>query len=121
MDPARREAGFGRLKAAHDAAINVNRWHHFLGALPLSGYRSRRIITSEMALLYGCTIHLIGIEEAGVQLAIMRQAVAGFFFMAAMTSCYTLSGEARFETDLAALENPTGSDDFLAHLRRLSI
>jgi hypothetical protein len=50
----------------------------------------------------------------------MRQAAAEFFFMAAMTSRYALSGETRFEADLAALEKPNDPVDFLARLRRLS-
>jgi hypothetical protein len=28
-------AGFTRLKNARDATLNVNRWHHFMGALRL--------------------------------------------------------------------------------------
>jgi hypothetical protein len=120
IDPARREAGFTRLKEARDATLNVNRWHHFMGALPLAGYRSRRMITSELALLYAYTIYLVGVQEVGVELSVMRQAVAEFFFMAAMTSRYALSGETRFEADLAALKDPSGPDDFLARLRRLS-
>jgi hypothetical protein len=43
IDPARREAGFARLKAARDAALNINHWHHFVGALRLAGYRSQRM------------------------------------------------------------------------------
>lgn len=120
IDPARREAGFSRLQAARNATLNINRWHHFMSALPLAGYRSQRMITSERALLYAYTIYLVGIEEVGVELAVMRKAVAEFFFMAAMTSRYTFSGETRFEADLAALESPNGPADFLARLRRLS-
>jgi hypothetical protein len=120
IDPARREAGFTRLKEARDATLNVNRWHHFMSALPLAGYRSRRMITSELALLYAYTIYLVGVEEVGVELSVMRQAVAEFFFMAAMTSRYALSGETRFEADLAALSNASGPTDFLVRLRRLS-
>jgi hypothetical protein len=120
IDPARREAGFAKLKAAHDSTLNINRWHYFLGALPLAGYRSRRMITSEMTVLYAYTIYLIGVEEICIPLGTMRQAIAEFFFMAAMTSRYTLSGETRFEADLAALANPSGPDDFLMRLRRLS-
>ena len=120
IDPARREAGFARLKAARDASLNVNRWHHFLGALPLAGYRSHRMITSELALLYAYTIYLVGVNEVGVELGAMRQAVAEFFFMAAMTSRYALSGETRFEADLAALDHASGPADFLERLRRLS-
>ena len=120
IDPARREAGFLRLKAARDATLNINRWHHFMGALPLAGYRSRRMITSELARLYAYTIYLVGVEEVGIELSVMRQAIAEFFFMAAMTSRYALSGETRFEADLAVLEPATGPSDFLARLRRLS-
>jgi hypothetical protein len=120
IDPARREAGFARLKAARDATLNVNRWHHFLSALPIAGYRSRRMITSDLVLLYAYTIYLIGVEEVGVELSAMRQAIAEFFFMAAMTSRYTLSGETRFEADVAALHSISGPADFLARLRRLS-
>ena len=120
IDPARREAGFERLKKARDATLNINRWHHFLGGLPLAGYRSRRMVTSELVLLYAYAIYLVGVEEVGVELAVMRKAIAEFFFMAAMTSRYALSGETRFEADLAALEKPSGPEDFLARLRRLS-
>jgi hypothetical protein len=116
IDPARREAGFGRLKKARDATLEVNRWHHFLSALPLAGYRSHRMITSNQALIYAYALYLVGVEEVGVELAIMRKAIAEFFFMAAMTSRYTLSGETRFEADLAALENPSDPSDFLGRL-----
>jgi hypothetical protein len=120
IDPARREAGFERLKKARAATLNINRWHHFLSALPLAGYRSRRMITSQLALLYAYAIYLVGVEDVGVEIGVMRQAVAEFFFMAAMTSRYALSGETRFEADLAALEKPSDPQDFLTRLRRLS-
>ena len=54
-----------------------------MGALSLAGYRSQRMITSERALLYAYTIYLVGVEEVGVDLAVMQKAVAEFFFMAA--------------------------------------
>ena len=120
IDPARREAGFERLKKARSATLNINRWHHFLSALPLAGYRSRRMITSQLALLYAYAIYLVGVEDVGIEIGVMRQAVAEFFFMAAMTSRYALSGETRFEADLAALEKPSDPEDFLTRLRRLS-
>ena len=120
IDPARSEAGFAKLKSARDATLNINRWHHFMGALRLAGYRSRRMITGDLALLYAYAIYLIGVEEVGVELSVMRQAVAEFFFMAAMTSRFGVSGETRFEADLAALEHATGPADYLARLKRLS-
>jgi hypothetical protein len=78
------------------------------------------MITSELALLYTYAIYLVGIEENGVELTAMRQAACEFFFMSAMTSRYALSGETRFEADLAAIETASGPDEFLIKLRRLS-
>ena len=120
IDPARSEAGFSKLKTARDATLNINRWHHFLSALPLAGYRSHKMITSELAVLYAYAIYLIGVEEVGVELSVMRQAIAEFFFMTAMTSRFGVSGETRFEADLAALFPVTNPADFLMRLRRLS-
>ena len=91
---------------------------NFAPALTLSV--SHRMITSQLALLYAYAIYLVGVEDVGVEIGVMRQAVAEFFFMAAMTSRYALSGETRFEADLAALEKPSDPEDFLTRLRRLS-
>jgi hypothetical protein len=119
IDPERRAAGFQRLTDARDATLNLNRWHHFLGALPQAGYRSKRMITSELAVLYSYVIYLIGVEEVGVEVGAMRKAISQFFFMAVMTSRYTFSGESRFESDLAALEGAHDAGDFVARLSRL--
>lgn len=119
IDPSRRAAGFEKLKAARDPTLNVNRWLHFLSSLPLAGYRSRSMITAELGVLYPYTLYLIGIEDFKVDLSTMRQAIAEFFFMAVLTSRYTLSGETRFETDLAALQSSASSEDYVNRLRRL--
>ena len=71
IDPARREAGFEKLKKARTASLNINRWHHFLSGLPLAGYRSKRMITSELTLIYAYAIYLIGVEEVGVDLQVI--------------------------------------------------
>lgn len=85
----------------------------------MAGYKSKRMITAELVLIYAYTIFLIGVEEVGVDLSAMRQAIAEFFFMAAMTSRYALSGETRFEADLATLGQASDAADFLLKLRRL--
>ena len=55
------------------------------------------MITSELALLYVYAIFLIGVEDIGVELPAMRQAIAELFFMATMISRYAFSGETRLE------------------------
>ncbi len=119
IDTGRREEGFQKLKDARGATLNVNRWLHFLGALPLAGYRSKSMIVAQLAILYPYALYLIGVEEFKVDLNIMRQVIAEFIFMAALTSRYSASGESRFESDLAALQIAKGADDFVARLRRL--
>jgi hypothetical protein len=119
LDPSRREAGFDKLKAAREATLNVNRWLYFLSALPLAGYRSRSMITAQLAILYTYALYLIGVEDFKIELPVMRQAVAEFFFMVTLTSRYAFSGESRFESDLAMLQGSTSPQDFLNRLRRL--
>jgi hypothetical protein len=106
-DAERQQAAFKRLEDALPAVLNLTRWHHFLGSLPLTGHLSGRTITSEQAVLYAYAIYLIGVEERGVAVGDMGQAAAEFLFMAGMTSRYAASGESQFEADLAVL-----SDDF---------
>jgi hypothetical protein len=120
IDPARREAGFEKLKAARSATLNVNRWLHFLGALPFAGYKSQAMVVAANALLYPYALYLIGVEDFKVELPVMRRAIAEFFFMVTLTSRYSWSGESRFESDLAALQGAASPEDFLARLRRLS-
>jgi hypothetical protein len=119
IDPARREAGFEKLKAARQATLNVNRWLHFLGSLPFAGYRSQGMVVAANAILYPYVLYLIGVEDFKVELPVMRQAIAEFVFMVTLTSRYSFSGESRFESDLAAVQGATSPDDFLGRLRRL--
>jgi hypothetical protein len=119
IDPTRREAGFDKLKAARGATLNVNRWLHFLSALPLAGYRSRGMVTADLAVLYPYALYLIGIEDYKVELSVMRQVIAEFFFMATLTSRYAAGGESRFESDLSVLQSAPSPSEFVNRLRRL--
>lgn len=119
VDPARRDAQFDLMRVAQDKALNLSTWHHFLGALSMAGYRHEGMISSRNAIIYSYVLYLIGIVDHDVPKQDMRQAVAEFFFMAALTGRYTSSPETRFEFDLAQLRSVRSGGDYLAALRQI--
>lgn len=84
--PEKREEQFRRMQAGQVAALNLANWHYFLSALTLAGYRGEKMISSETAIIYSYVLYLIGTEDYGVDKQSMRQAIAEFFFMAALTA-----------------------------------
>lgn len=118
-NPAMREQQFNLMRAGQETALDLANWHHFLGALSLSGYRGTKMISSEAAIIFCYVLYLAGIRDFGIDKGTMRQAIAEFFFMVALTGRYTGSVETRFESDLALLRDLTDGDTYLARLREL--
>ena len=81
----KRNVQFGLLKAAQKHSLDLASWHHFLSALSLAGYRSEKMISSEMAVIYSYFLYLLGLCDYGIPRAQKRQTAAEFFFMAALT------------------------------------
>src|SRR5690606_12426035 len=95
-------------------------WHHFLSALKLAGYRSEKMISSQTAIIYSYVLYLIGICDLAIDKSAMRQAVAEFFFMAALTGRYTTSPETRFKSDLAQIRSIKSGEEYLSRLREMA-
>jgi len=119
VDPVKRDAQFETLKAAQGRVLNLGNWHHFLSAMTLAGYRHEGMITSETTIVYSYVLYLIGLVDHGIDKQRMRQAIAEFFFMAALTRRYTNSPETAFEFDIAQLRDLKTGDDYLAKLRQI--
>lgn len=119
-DPSKREEQFGLLAKAQAQSLNLANWHHFLSALKLAGYRGEKMVSSQTAIIYSYVLYLMGICDFGIDKSTMRQAVAEFFFMAALTGRYTSSPETRFDSDLAQLRGITGGETYLARLREMA-
>lgn len=100
-NPVKRDEQFSLMREGQKAALNLGNWHHFLSALTLAGYRSEKMISSGMAVIYSYVLYLIGVRDYSIDREELRQAIAEFFFMAALTGRYTTSPETRFESDLA--------------------
>ncbi|MGH7171193.1 MAG: GmrSD restriction endonuclease domain-containing protein [Gemmataceae bacterium] len=118
-DPERRNAQFALMRDGQKAALNLTNWHHFMDALKLAGYRGEKMISSEAAIIFSYVLYLIGLRDYAVDRATMRQAIAEFFFMAALTGRYTNSPETRFESDLSLVRDQPDGAAFLARLREL--
>lgn len=115
----RRDEQFSILRAAQDQVLNLQYWHEFLLALRRAGYSSESMITSQNALLYCYVFYLIGKRDFGVETYWLRNVVARWFFMAALTGRYSGSFETVMEQDLARLRDTRAADDFVAVLDRV--
>ena len=118
-DSSKRDGQFALMRDAQRAVLNLGNWHHYLDALKLAGYRGQKMITSETAIIYCYVLYLMGIEDYRIDRTIVRQVIAEFFFMAAMTGRYTNSPETRFEADLSLVRDLPDGGSFIARLREI--
>ena len=115
----KREGQFSLMREAQKAVLNLANWHHYLDALKLAGYRGQKMISSEAAIIYCYVLYQIGIRDYGIDRTTVRQLIAEFFFMAAMTGRYTNSPETRFESDLSMVRGQVDGEAFIARLREI--
>jgi len=121
VSPGRRQEQFDALATAQEKVLDLTNWHEFLKSVAMAGFRSRKMITSDSALLYSYTLWLIGRHDFGLQAEDLRPAIARWFFMAHTTSRYSASPESQMESDLGRVTNlPAGDGSaFLAELDRI--
>ena len=72
----RRDAQFEVLAAAQDRVLDLVNWHEFLKCLQAAGFRSRRTITSDNALLFSYAFWLIGRFDYGLDRAALRSVIS---------------------------------------------
>ena len=121
VSPDRRTEQFARLAAAQEKVLDLGNWHEYLKCLQAAGYRSRRMISSENAVLFSYALWLVGRIDFGMDLPSLRTVIARWFFMAHTTGRYTSSPESALEFDLGRISDlPKGdSAAFVAELERL--
>lgn len=119
-DVVRRDEQFRLMQEGQKTALSLASWHHFLSALTLAGYRSGKMISADAAIIFSYVLYLIGIRDYSINRDEMRQAIAEFFFMAALTGRYSNSPETRFESDLSLVRDLTDGRLFLTRLREMS-
>ncbi len=117
----RRVAQFEVLKQAQDRVLNIQYWHDFLLCIHQAGFRSDRMISSNNGLLFSYILYLIGRTEYQVPEFQLRQVIAQWFFMSAVTGRYTGSPESTLESDFALLRDIASADQFVDRLRSVCI
>ncbi|MFE0530427.1 DUF262 domain-containing protein [Micromonospora parva] len=117
----RRQQQFERLAAAQEKALDLTSWHEFLKCLATAGFRSRKMITSDNALLFSYTLWLIGRHDFGLEVPALRPVIGRWFFMAHTTGRYTGSPESQLESDLGRIAGLSAGDGtaFVAELDRI--
>jgi hypothetical protein len=117
----RRTAQFETLAASQDRALDLTHWHEFLKCLYTAGFRSKRMITSENAVLFSYALWLIGRIDFGLDLNSLRAVISRWFFMAHTTGRYTSSPESQLESDLGRIADlPEGDGHaFITELDRI--
>lgn len=120
VSSARRDEQFERLRLAQDEVLDLTNWHEYLKCLTLAGFRGRRMITSDTALIYCYVIWLIGRRDFGLSVSTLQTVMARWFFMAHTTGRYTGSSETALEADLGRINSlePNNPEAFCAELDR---
>jgi hypothetical protein len=106
----RRSAQFEELERAQTQVVDLTNWHEFLKCLTHAGFRSRRMLTSEAAVIYTYVLWLVGKRDFGLDLKTLRGVIARWFFMAHTTGRYTSSPESAIEADLGRIADLTPGD-----------
>lgn len=115
----RRVQQFEVLKEAQACVLNLTDWHEFLKVLVRAGFRSNAMITSETTLLYTYAFFLIGKYEYGIEPHTLRNLMARWFFIVALTRRYTGSPESVMDQDLARLRTVRDAESFVVTLERI--
>lgn len=117
----RRASQFALLATAQEHVLDLQNWHEFLKCLRAAGFRSRRMLTSESAVLFSYAMWLIGRVDFGLDHASLRPVIARWFFMAHTTARYSASSESQLESDLGRISalQPGDGPALLAELDRI--
>lgn len=115
----RRVRQFEVLKKAQERVLNLQYWHDFMNCIRMAGFRSTKMISSKMNLLFSYILYLIGRTEYSVAEYDLRRVIARWFFMSAVTGRFTGSPESDMEFDLAGLRDVKTSEEFVRYLSKI--
>ena len=115
----RRVVQFETLKQAQAHTLDLTNWHDLLKVLVRAGCRSAGMVSSKTGLLYSYGLYLLGKLQFGADPFELRNALARWHFMVAMTGRYSSSPETAMEGDLARFRNAKNAAEFMAVLNRV--
>jgi hypothetical protein len=113
---AHRDAQFQILQQAQAKVLDLTCWHQFLSALIGAGFRSREMISSQMALVYAYAFYLIGRTQCKVPEHQLQKVIGRWFYFASLTGRYSNSPETIMDSDLNRLRGVSEAERFIAIL-----
>lgn len=108
--PERQEAELAKLQAALPVVLKDLHWTEFIRCLAVAGFKSRKMVTSDMNILSSYALWILGRTRFGVDLTTLRNLMARWLFMSQLSGRYTGSAETQLQKDLDRLTAINGSD-----------
>ncbi|MCH8560351.1 GmrSD restriction endonuclease domain-containing protein [Nesterenkonia sp. DZ6] len=106
----RQEAELAKLQAALPVVLKDLHWTEFIRCLAVAGFKSRKMVTSDMNVLSSYALWILGRTRFGVDVTTLRNLMARWFFMSQLSGRYTGSAETQLQKDLDRLTAIDGSD-----------
>ncbi|MCL0246128.1 DUF262 domain-containing protein [Corynebacterium sp. CCM 8835] len=100
VDSSRQEAELEKLRSALPVVTNPVSWTEYVRAIRTAGFRQAANLTSNMNIIYSYVVFLLGRTQYRVELAVLRNLIARWLFMAQLTGRYTGSSESQIQKDL---------------------
>lgn len=105
----RQEAELAKLRAALPVVLKELHWTEFIRCLAVAGFKSRKMVTSDMNILSSYALWILGRTRFGVDLAVLRNLMARWIFMSQLSGRYTGSAETQLQKDLDRLTAINGN------------
>ena len=112
-DSERQAEELQKIKDALPLILNPVNWDEFIRVLSRAGFRSRKMITSNNAILYCYSLWLLGKTRYKADTTALRELMARWFFMIHTTGRYTSSPETKFQSDLDRFDSVTDAEGFI--------
>ena len=106
---------YSKLDAGIMNFINEYHFKQFVGAVKGAGFRSSKLLNSQMTLNFGYTLYLLLKDDPNYSNEQLKRCVQKWFVMATLTGRYTGSAETAMTFDIRNL-NEKGFDAFFAEI-----
>ncbi|MCC3291779.1 DUF262 domain-containing protein [Arthrobacter sp. zg-Y1110] len=108
--PDRQEIELAKLKAALPLVLKELHWTEFIRCLAVAGFKSRKMVTSDMNILSSYALWIMGRTRFGVDITTLRNLMARWLFMSQLSGRYTGSAETQLQKDLDRLTAISGNE-----------
>lgn len=110
VDADRQETELARLRSGLPLVLKELHWTEFMRCLAVAGFKSRKMVTSDMNIISSYVLWIIGRTRFRVDLTDLRNLMARWLFMSQLSGRYTGSAETQLQKDLDRLAGLEGHD-----------